>query len=91
MRIHKCAFIINILRKEDIAMTMEEKIAMLEELMDLDEGTLEASSVLEEFEEWDSLSKLSLMAEAKKRFGKKLTTGELKAFQTVQDICDYLQ
>ena len=53
-------------------MSLEEKITMLEELMDLDEGTLTASSVLEEFEEWDSLSKLSLMAAAKKEFGKKL-------------------
>lgn len=72
-------------------MTTEEKIAMIEELMDLEEGTLKADSVLEEFEEWDSLSKLSLMAAVKKEFGKKLTTDEIKAFQTVQDICDYLQ
>lgn len=37
-------------------MSLKEKITMLEELMDLDEGTLNASSVLEEYEEWDSLS-----------------------------------
>ncbi len=71
-------------------MSLEEKIAMLEELMDLDEGTLEVSSELEEIEEWDSLSKLSLMAAAKKEFGKKLTVDEMNEFKTVQDICDYL-
>lgn len=71
-------------------MSLEEKIAMLEELMDLDEGTLEVSSELEEFEEWDSLSKLSLMATAKKEFNKKLTVDEMNEFKTVQDICDYL-
>lgn len=71
-------------------MSLEEKIAMLEELMDLDEGTLEVSSELEEIEEWDSLSKLSLMAAAKKEFGKKLTVEEMNKFKTVQDICDYL-
>lgn len=70
-------------------MTVEEKIEMLEEIMDLDEGTLAADSVLEEFEEWDSLSKLSLMAAAKKDFGKKLTVEEIKGFHTVKDICDY--
>lgn len=81
----------NIRRNEEIIMTNEEKIAMLEDIMDLDEGTLEAASVLKEFEEWDSLSKLSLMAMAKKEFSKKLTTEEIHTFKTVQDICDYLQ
>ena len=38
-------------------MSLEEKIALLEEIMDLDEGTLEADSLLDDFEEWDSLSK----------------------------------
>jgi acyl carrier protein len=71
-------------------MNLEEKIVLLEELMDLEDGTLEASSELEEFEEWDSLSKLSLMAAAKKEFGKKLTVEEMNMFKTVQDICDYL-
>ncbi len=71
-------------------MSLKEKITMLEELMDLDEGTLNASSVLEEYEEWDSLSKLSLMAAAKKEFGKKLSVNEMNMFKTVQDVCDYL-
>lgn len=71
-------------------MTVEEKIAMLEEIMDLDEGTLEVDSVLADFEEWDSLSKLALMAAAKKEFGKKLTVNDIKGFEIVKDICDYL-
>lgn len=72
-------------------MKVEEKIALIEELMDLDEGTLEFDSELEDFEEWDSLSKLSLMAEAKKCFGKKLTVKEMDTFKTVKDICDYFE
>ncbi len=72
-------------------MSIDEKIELIEELMDLDEGTLKADSVLEEFEEWDSLSKLSLMAEAKKKFDKKLTVAEINQFKTVQDICEYLE
>ena len=49
------------------------------------------TSVLEEIEEWDSLSALSLMAEAKKSYGKKLSADEINNFVTVQDIIDYLQ
>lgn len=72
-------------------MTNEEKIAMLEEAMDLDEGTLNMDSALEDFEEWDSLSKLSLIAVAKKEFGISLKAEDIKAFVTVKDICDYLK
>lgn len=70
---------------------MKELLKMLEEIMDLDEGTLETTSVLEDIDEWDSLSALSLMAEAKKNFGKKLSADEINSFVTVQDIIDYLQ
>lgn len=70
---------------------MKEVLELLEEVMDLDENTLDVDAVLEDVEEWDSLSKLSLMAEAKKMFGKKMTADDIKGFVTVKDICDYLQ
>lgn len=70
---------------------MEEIVELLEDVMDLDEGALEMDTVLTELEEWDSLSKLSLMAEAKKSYGKKMTAEEMAGFCTVKDICDYLQ
>ena len=76
---------------EEIMMTIEEKIAMLEDVMDLDEGELKLDSVLAEFEEWDSLSKLSLIAMAKQDFGLVLTTDVIRTFDTVKDICDYLK
>lgn len=72
-------------------MTTEEKIAMLEDVMDLDEGELTLDSVLSDFEEWDSLSKLSLIATAKQEFGVVLETNTIKEFVTVKDICDYLK
>lgn len=72
-------------------MTTEEKIAMLEDVMDLDEGELTLDSVLSDFEEWDSLSKLSLIAMAKQEFCLVLETNIIKDFVTVKDICDYLE
>ncbi len=72
-------------------MTTEEKIAMLEDIMDLDEGTLTLDSVLDDLEEWDSLSKLSLIVAAKQNFGLVLKAGILQNFKTVDDICQYLQ
>lgn len=71
-------------------MTTEEKIAMLEDIMDLDEGMLTLDSVLDDLEEWDSLSKLSLIVEAKQQFNKVLLAETIRSFKTVNDICDYL-
>lgn len=72
-------------------MTIEEKIELLEELMDLEEGDLTPDSVLADFEEWDSLSKLSLIATAKQKFGLLLQPATIRGFVTVQDVCDYLK
>lgn len=68
----------------------DEKIAMLEDMMDLDEGDLTLDTVLEDLEEWDSMSKLSLVVLAKKEFGKDLVVEDVRAFKTVSDICDAL-
>lgn len=68
-------------------MSKEEKIALLEEVMDLDEGELNEDSILSEIEEWDSLSVLTLISEMKKRFDIVLSTQQIKEFKTVADIC----
>ena len=68
-------------------MTQEEKLELLEEVLDMDK---EDTMNLEEMDEWDSLSKLGLMAEVKTRLNKRLTVEEVQKFKTVQDIIDYL-
>lgn len=68
-------------------MTIEEKLAMLEEVMDLDEGDLKEEDVLEDIEEWDSLSILTLISEMKKKFDISISTQQIKEFKTVEDIC----
>lgn len=67
---------------------MEEKefLIKMEEIMDLDEDTLEMDSVLEEIEEWDSLSVLSLTVFAKNTLGKILDTSTVISFKTIRDI-----
>lgn len=72
-------------------MSFDEKMEMLEEVMDLESGELKPEALLADMEEWDSLSKLALMAEVKKEFGKKLPAEEIMGFKTVQDILDYLE
>ena len=67
-------------------MTDQEKIAMLEETWELDEGTLAVDTVLADVDEYDSMAKLSLIVLMDDEFGVKLTGDVIKGFETVGDI-----
>ncbi len=67
-------------------MTDQEKIGMLEETGELDEGTLTADTVLADVEEYDSMAKLSLSVLMDDEFGVKLDGATIKGFETVGDI-----
>lgn len=71
-------------------MTLQGKLELLEEILEADEGTLKVEDRLEDIDEWDSMSKLYLVTYVKKEMQKRLTVDEIKNFETVQDICDYL-
>lgn len=71
-------------------MAQEEKIAMLEDLLELDGGSLKPEMELSEIEEYDSMAKLSLIVLMDDEFGKKLTGEQIREFKTVQDILDFM-
>ena len=71
-------------------MTLQEKLEVLEDILEMDEGTLKVEDSLEDIDEWDSMSKLYLVTYVKIEMQKRLTVDEIKNFETVQDICDYL-
>ena len=71
-------------------MDINKKLALLEEMMELDEGTLTADTKLGDIEEYDSMAKLSLIVLMNDEFGKKINVNQIKGFQTVQDILDFM-
>lgn len=71
-------------------MEKRKKIALLEEMMELDEGTLSENMNLNEIEGFDSMARLSLIVLMKDECGKKITTKQIRSFQTVKDILDYM-
>lgn len=71
-------------------MSLEEKLELLEDIMDYDDA-LKPDMVLADLEEWDSLSTLALAAKVRELYGTNLTSDEILQFETVQDICDYLK
>ena len=71
-------------------MTTEKKIELLEDMLDVDVGTLTPETKLESLIEWDSMAKLSLIVLMDDEFGKSLASAEIKGFETVGDILDFM-
>ena len=71
-------------------MTDDKKLEMLAGVFDCDVTDLSADLTLDNLENWDSMTKLSLIVLMDDEFGKTLTGNEIKKFQTVSDILTYM-
>lgn len=71
-------------------MTNEKKLELLEEMLELDSGTLKPEMALADIDEWDSMAKLSLIVLMDDECSKKLTGSDIKKFVTVKDIIDFM-
>jgi len=58
----------------------------LAEILEVDE--VKREDVLEEFENWDSLTVLSIVATLDANYGLNLTSGDLKKVKTVGELAD---
>ena len=67
-------------------MTEREKLALLEDMLELEEGDLTIDRALDDIDEYDSMAKLSLIVLMEDEFGVKLTGDVIKGFETVGDI-----
>jgi acyl carrier protein len=80
----------NILIKEDILMTENEKLRLLEEMLEEDEGTLEMDMLLSDVSGWDSIAVISLIALLDSKFGKSISSQEIKSLKKVKDIINLM-
>jgi acyl carrier protein len=71
-------------------MTNEEKIALIEETLDIESGSLNPETELSSVAEYDSMAKLSLIVLCDENFNKKLSGEQIRAFNTVGDILAFL-
>ena len=69
-------------------MSLEEKLALLEETLETDDGYLKPEMELDDIEEYTSITKLALIVMMDDEFGVKLSSEEVRAFKTVKDILD---
>lgn len=71
-------------------MTQEEKIALLEDMLELDANTLTPETELTAIDEYDSMAKLSLIVLMDEECGKKLTGEQIREFKTVADVLNFM-
>lgn len=72
-------------------MELKEKLALIEEVLDTEEGVLAAETVLDDVDGWDSVAALSLIVMLDEHFGKTITGTQIKELSTVGDILAYME
>lgn len=72
-------------------MTQEEKIALLEDMLELDTNSLTPDTELASIEEYDSMAKLSLIVLMDEEFGKRLSGEQILKFKNVGDILAFME
>lgn len=66
----------------------EELLDKLAEILEVEQVSL--NDELEIFDEWDSLTALSIIALADSDYNKKLTNDLLKEFKTINDLVNFI-
>ena len=69
----------------------KKKIELLEDLFEVDEGTLTPEMELGELDEWDSMAALSLIVMIDEECGKRINGDDVKKFVTIRDIMDIME
>lgn len=72
-------------------MSDAEILLLIEECMDIEEGTLKLDDNLSEYEEWDSLTALSIIATVGERLHITLKGDKIKKAVTVSDLVNQLR
>ena len=72
-------------------MEEKDKLAILEDIMELEAGSLAPGAMLEDIEEWDSLSALAFVVMLGDEFQRKISGQEIRKFKTVQDMLDVME
>ncbi|MCI9538612.1 MAG: acyl carrier protein [Eubacterium sp.] len=72
-------------------MTEQEKLGLLEETLEVDEGSLTPDMHLDDIDEFNSMAVLSLIVMFEDEFDKKITGKEIKTFTSVSEILNRME
>ena len=71
-------------------MNLQEKLTLIEEVLDVAEDSLTPETLLAEVDEWDSIAALSLIVMLDEKFEKTVSRAQIKALESVNDILAYM-
>ena len=72
-------------------MELEEKKQLRADLFEVELEEIQENVLLEDFEPWDSMSKLSLIVLMDDECGKELSGEQILEFKTIGDIIDFME
>lgn len=72
-------------------MTEKEKLELLEDTLEIDEGNLTPEMDLKDIDEFNSMAILALIVMLEDEFGKIVTGKEIKSYTTVADILNIME
>lgn len=64
---------------------------MIEEVLDVEAGSLTCETMLADIEEWDSIAALSLIVMLDEKFEKTVSGAQIKAMASISDILAYME
>ena len=71
-------------------MTLERKMELIAEILDVEVDSITPETVLNDLDEWDSVAALSFIAMMDEEFDKEIKGAEIKKFVTIQDALDVM-
>ena len=71
-------------------MDLQEKIALIEEVLDVEAGSLTSETLRADVEAWESIAALSLIVMLDEKFEKTVSGAQIKALVSVNDILAYM-
>lgn len=72
-------------------MSEQEKKEVLAEILEVEEDEVVETALLEDFDSWDSVAVLSVIAAVQENSGVYLHADDIKKLKTVKDIMDLLK
>ncbi|WP_163381073.1 acyl carrier protein [Cyclobacterium sp. SYSU L10401] len=71
---------------------MEKKfLALIKEALEMEDREPQLSDQFKEYDEWDSLSRLTLIAELDDQFDVTIASEEIEAMDTLQELLDKIK
>lgn len=72
-------------------MDYKKELAILEDVLDMESGTLMPETKLKDLNEWNSIAALSIIIMLDEKYGREITGEQVRTLVSVRDILTYMR